>query len=184
MMSKNIPRIKGEKVNLCLLRTDDEAINIYVRWLADENIAWRIGANNDVTNLHDEAEWAKYGGTKYRFNIVTRDNDTLIGNCEIRINNRNATLGILIGDEINCECGYGTETLKILLKFCFEELGLHNVALSANSDNGRAIYTYKKIGFKECGCEREVTWLNDHWVDNVTFQILEDEYRQLYKEDK
>lgn len=35
--TKNIIRMRGEKVSLALLRDDDEAIEKYLTWLSDES---------------------------------------------------------------------------------------------------------------------------------------------------
>lgn len=43
--------------------------------------------------------------------------------------------------------GYGTEAIACIIRFCFEELRLHQLELEVFSHNERAIASYKKVGF-------------------------------------
>lgn len=43
--------------------------------------------------------------------------------------------------------GYGTEAIACIIRFCFEELRLHQLELEVFSHNERAIAAYKKVGF-------------------------------------
>ena len=43
--------------------------------------------------------------------------------------------------------GYGTEAIACIIRFCFEELRLHQLELEVFSHNARAIAAYKKVGF-------------------------------------
>ncbi|WP_035397652.1 GNAT family N-acetyltransferase [Exiguobacterium sp. OS-77] len=44
--------------------------------------------------------------------------------------------------------GYGTEAIACIIRFCFEELRLHQLELEVFSHNERAIAAYKKVGFE------------------------------------
>ena len=178
-----IPRLRGINVNLCLFRLDDEAIETYTRWIADETINFWVGQHCNVIELRDEDKWAKreVPNSVKRFNIVDRHSNKLIGNCDITVDeySRNACLGILIGEETGRNKGYGTETVKLLVRYCFEQLNMHNVWLQVNGDNKRAIKCYEKAGLKICVTEKEADWANNHWCDVLTMQILDREYNEI-----
>ena len=54
-----IVRLSGNKMgNLCVLRTDDEAIETYTHWMNDESINMWIGNHIGVFNINDEKKWA------------------------------------------------------------------------------------------------------------------------------
>ena len=180
----NIVRIKGSKVNLCLIRKDDEAIKLYTKWMADESINKYLGSQRiSINTLDGEKCWANRELSPYEFafNIVDKGTDRLIGNCDINIerHRRNATLGICIGEHDFHGKGYGTEVIKMLVRFAFEQLGMHNVRLQLNSDNARAYKCYTKAGFVECCREKEESWIDNHWTDCITMQILESDYQNL-----
>lgn len=180
---KNIVRIKGDKVNLCVVRVDEEAFEKYMTWMNDEDIVWRLGRNNRVLGFNEERKYIASDDEhpEHRFNIVVAETDELIGNCDVRLDDmkNNGCIGICIGEASTHEKGYGTEVMQLLLKFCFDELHLHNVWLQANSENTRAIHVYEKVGFRTIGVEKEVQWVHGHYTDTVHMQILEQWYREL-----
>lgn len=176
MSENNIIRLRGDNVDLCVIRTDEEALKTYVKWMNDESILMWIGRNRDICTWQAERKWLEKDHSE-GFNIVLKDG-TLIGNCEAhRINNsRNYEIGICIGEAQGRDKGFGTEVVKMLIKFCFEEQNAHRVRLTLNSDNDRARKCYEKAGFKTCGFEHETTWYAGHWADTVYMEILEDDF--------
>ena len=185
MKSKNISRIQGENINLCTFRTDEEAIELYHKWVNEEEILHFISKHNKVISLREEIEWANSKHKDYRFNIVDRKTDTLIGNCDITLTpdcGRNASLGIVIGDNNFRNKGYGTEVIKLLIKFAFEEIGVHRVHLTLNGDNERAHKCYLKSGLKDEGVLREAIYHKGKYSDLLYMGILEKEYFENKKE--
>ena len=57
--------------------------------------------------------------------------------------------GILIGDKNSWGKGYAIESSKIVIDYCFNDLGLKKIELGVVSSNIKAINLYKKLGFKE-----------------------------------
>ena len=60
-----------------------------------------------------------------------------------------ATLGIIIGERNYWSRGYGTETVRRMLHFAFDELGMNQLRLSTFEDNLRAQAAFSKAGFRE-----------------------------------
>ncbi|KAI1409212.1 putative GNAT family acetyltransferase [Hypoxylon sp. FL1857] len=77
--------------------------------------------------------------------------------------------------------GYGGEAISWALWYAFQMAGLHRVQLCAFSFNESANRLYKKLGFKEEGRQRESMWFNGGWHDNVTYGMLEDEWRDMQR---
>lgn len=179
---KNFVRYNGEHIYLSPIRADDEAVELYTKWVNDESINGWIGKSNCVYTLEDEQQWAqKNHGIK--FNIVLKSDYTsdglekLIGNCGFTsVNNKSGTIGVLIGEEIGRDKGYGTEVIKLLIKFGFEELNLHRISLTLNSENNRAFRCYLKAGFKEYGRAHEELYFHGHYADRIYMEILEQDY--------
>lgn len=181
-MNKTFLRMKNGDVHLCAFRSDDEAIEKYLTWLNDEEIAFYLGRHNKNLTWSAESRWVNTDH-ELDFNICVPDQLhpgklTLIGTCDIKTtkDTRNALLGIVIGDPEYQNKGYGTIAIRMLVKYCFEELGKHNVSLQVDSSNERAIACYKKAGFVECGRERETNFHRGKWTDCITMQILEQDY--------
>lgn len=60
---------------------------------------------------------------------------------------RKAEYGIFIGEREALGRGYGTEAAKLMIRYSFEELGLHKLMLRVLSDNDRARKSYERAGF-------------------------------------
>ena len=179
----NIVRLKGEHVNLCILRTDDEAIDLYTKWENDETINHYVGNHNTMYQRSEEKEWAEKKRNEHQleFNIIEKDSQKLIGNCNLYYNNISAYLGILIGEESGRDKGYGTEVIKLLVKYAFETLNMHRVELNVNGENERAIRCYKKAGFKVCATYHEAVFYENHYSDILGMEILRKDYDRQSK---
>jgi len=68
--------------------------------------------------------------------------------------------------------GYGTEAIACIIRFCFEELRLHQLELEVFSHNERAIAAYKKVGFDIV--QRNVNvMINEHdFVDELIMRKM------------
>lgn len=177
MCSSSVVRLRGEHVDLCTFRRDTEAILKYTEWVNNPDFNCFIGKNNAVAGYEEEEKWAK-SERGFIFNITDKDG-LLLGNATIKQHNRNAFLGILIGESEHWNKGYGTETIKLMLEYCFDELNCHRVGLTLNSENSRAKHCYEKAGIKECGRDHESLWSHGHWQDLVRMEILEQDFRRL-----
>ena len=136
-------------------------------------------------SIPDEKEWLeKMYEDKSRvwFVIVLEDTDKVIGDGGfLRIDYvwRTADLSILIGEKIEWNKGYGTETIHLLLDYGFKSLNLHRVSLGVFDFNKRAIKTYEKTGFKREGVLRDGYYCNNEYHDVIMMSILEDEFWEL-----
>ena len=102
------------------------------------------------------------------------------------INNiiRSAELGIAIYEEKNWGKGYGTDAMKVLLKFGFDYLNLNRIQLRVVDFNVRGIKTYKKVGFKEVGKLRATHFWEGEYSDQILMDILKSEWIELNKKEE
>lgn len=176
---------KLEEKRIYLSPINSEDAEKYVYWMNDRKVTDNLGNTVIITTLEGEREWLINAGKNgdANFAIVKKENDELIGNCSLmkidRIN-RKCTLGIFIGDEENRKKGYGTETLTLLLKYSFDFQNMHSVDLKVFSFNENAIKCYEKAGFKKCGIRHEAYFLEGIYYDEITMEILENDYRKKY----
>lgn len=71
--------------------------------------------------------------------------------------------------------GMGRETLRLIKKVAFEELGAHRLWLDVRSKNLRAQNLYKSGGFKEEGVLRDCILYNGDYESLILMSILENE---------
>ena len=74
--------------------------------------------------------------------------------------------------------GYGTEAVRLALKFAFDYLNLERVALSVQANNPRAIRAYEKAGFVREGLLRRDAYRNGEYIDVVQMGVLREEFRE------
>ena len=113
------------------------------------------------------------------FNIVSLDNDELIGRCmffALSQIDRCAMLGIVIGEKEYWDKGIGTEAAGLLLDYGFNILNLNSVMLGVFEFNKRAIRSYEKLGFKRIGNRRQGRIIAGKKYDVVLMDILAEEF--------
>jgi len=174
-------KIVGERLYLSPINPDD--YEIYTKWLNDPAVVGYLGFRAGVNLSNERVELEKMAAEGNVFAIVRTADDMLIGNVDLHNidqRSRRAELGIYIGEAENRSQGYGAEAIRLLLKYGFDTLNLHNIDLTAHSDNERGIACYKKVGFREYGRRREAAFKNGNYCDIVHMDILENEFRESY----
>jgi RimJ/RimL family protein N-acetyltransferase len=169
---------EGQLVRLRPIRRDD--LPRFVEWVADAEVQRFVGFYRPI-GLEQEERWfegilAEKGSD--HFAIETLDG-RLIGSCGVEDQHprfRSAELGILIGDREYWGKGYGSDAIRVLLRFSFGTLNLHRVHLRVAADNARGIRCYEKCGFRHEGTERSAAFVDGRYVDVLDMGVLAEEY--------
>jgi RimJ/RimL family protein N-acetyltransferase len=96
----------------------------------------------------------------------------------VRWPHRDAWLGIGIGDRADWGKGYGTDALRLALRYAFDELDLHRVSLTVLGANPRAQRAYEKAGFVVEGRQRGQSQYDGQRVDEVFMGILREAWER------
>lgn len=115
----------------------------------------------------------------YSFGIFSPEDDELIGQVAlsgVTWNHRHCGLGIVLAANHQGQ-GAGTQALRLILDFAFDELNLHRVEIGVFSFNEGAIRLYERLGFVHEGRAREWGRRDGQWFDLVHMGMLEDAYR-------
>lgn len=94
----------------------------------------------------------------------------------IDLTNKQAELGIVIGDKDYWGKGYGLSAMKEMLSWGFNELGLNKIWLRVDIDNVNAIKSYKRMGYLEEGILRQDRLRNGKFIDRLRMSILRSEF--------
>ena len=185
-----LKKIIGDRIYLSPQGTSDEEIEQFAKWMNDFNVTDYIGRSSQITTLCGEKEWlenATKNNENRTFNIFELNSNKLMGGISLEKFNwieRNAVLGIFIGDDAFRSKGYGTEAIKLLLEYGFKYLNLHSIRLDLLEVNERAHKCYLKCGFKDVGRSREEIFLNGKYYDKLHMDILENEFTGDYIRNK
>ena len=93
---------------------------------------------------------------------------------------KSAEIGIGIGDPELWGRHLGRDALEVLVRYLFDDLGLHRVGLSVVSFNDRAICMYKAVGFEVEGIERDGVGTEDGFVDDVKMGLVQGKPRPSF----
>jgi len=118
------------------------------------------------------------------FSIRTLDGDNLIGFVafdNINWTDRDSFIAIGIGEPDYWGKGYGSDAMRIMLRYGFNELNLHRVSLTVYAYNLRGIRSYEKCGFKHEGCIRDFVLRDRLRSDMLHMGILRREWDALSK---
>ncbi len=171
----------GEKVKLRAYKRED--IPMAQEYLNDFETKKLLmpGIPYPIT-LEEEQKWFEkqtaFGDT-YNFAIETLEGEKYIGGCGINQldwKNSVAVVGIFIGDKDYWGKGYGTDAMKVLVRFIFEQMNIHKVKLFVYSFNERAVKSYEKCGFVKEGVLRQEIFRDGKFHDEYIMGILKDEY--------
>ncbi len=88
-------------------------------------------------------------------------------------------MGISIGEKEYWGKGYGTDAMRVVLRYAFTELNLHRVSLTVFEYNPRAIRSYEKAGFTLEGREREAVFRSGKRTDMIYMGVLREDWERL-----
>jgi RimJ/RimL family protein N-acetyltransferase len=158
---------------------------VEVRWQRDSEFL-RLADNEAVfltseKKLRESFEKRAETGFKpdrYSFSIRTLAEDKPIGFLGLRLDliHNDAMIGIGIGDRGFWGKGYGTDAIKVCLRYAFTELNLHRVSLGLHEYNPRALRSYEKAGFRLEGTTRKDLAREGLRYDSFWMGILREEW--------
>lgn len=173
--------LRGDVVRLRSLSEKD--LPKLVSWWNDP--AWKVyqsgvvAPSSDTSVAEQFRSWSKNNSSGgFGFSIEEIKTGQLLGHVTlwgidpvVRIGN----IGIIIGGE-HVDQGFGTDAIRVLLRFAFEELCVNKVELCVWEFNLRAAHVYKRLGFKTEGVRREATFHNGRYWSQIQMGMLNSEY--------
>jgi RimJ/RimL family protein N-acetyltransferase len=88
-----------------------------------------------------------------------------------------AWLGVCIGEKDCWSAGYGTEAIRLLLRYAFDNLGLRRIQLITDADNDRGLRCYEKCGFVREALLREHRLRHGKPLDMIQMAVLKSEWK-------
>jgi RimJ/RimL family protein N-acetyltransferase len=146
-------------------------------WINDRELVLLSAPYRPVHEPSHRA-WLEHAASRtdgVTFAIRLATSRRLIGICQlngVHPIHRSAELQIRIGDPRWRERGLGTEAVRRLVAFAFEDLNLHRVFLHVFATNARAVRAYRRAGFAVEGTLREAVHVDGRYVDVLVMSIL------------
>ncbi len=163
--------IAGDQV---ILRALEEAdLERCYRWMNDPMIVRTLKSRYPMP-FHQEAEWlerAAAGGSDERhFAIERKEDRTHIGNAsihEIDWVSRTAWFGLFIGEPSAWNRGYGSDSIRTLMRFAFDDMNLRKLRIHVFDYNERAKHVLLANGFVQEG-----TLVSDFYREGTYHDIV------------
>lgn len=155
----------------------------FVHWLADKEVTRWLANIGRPPTLEDEYDWwhdKRSDPDSVLWAIETEDG-RLVGTTELRLTIRaeRAELGIGIHDKTQWGKGLGTEAVRLVVDYAFEELNLNRVELTTDEENARAIRCYEKAGFVREGLLRQHRLIDGRFGNTLVMGVLREEWHPL-----
>lgn len=194
MIRQTSPHLTGRRVLLRSLTPEDYAAWKEVRtrcdiWLTRWEPAPPPGAPDSVKDPRVFAarcgarERERQLGTAFGFGIFVHGR---FGG-EINVSNivrgamQSCTVGYWI-DEALAGHGYMPEAMAVILRFAFEEIGLHRVEAGIIPRNLASRRVVEKLGIREEGLAERFLQINGVWEDHLRFGITVEEWNARREE--
>jgi RimJ/RimL family protein N-acetyltransferase len=173
----------NDKVRLRAITTSD--VDDYVRWMNDVEVTRNIGRVGRFSREQEAefiAQHQQSGDYFFAIEAIDGPQPVHIGNIGLfdqDQRNRQAELGIMIGEPDYWGKGYGSAAIRLLLEFGFGELNLQRVHLRVFAFNKRAIRAYEKVGFRLDGIARQSAYLAGEYHDDYLMSILKPDWEAM-----
>lgn len=167
----------GKIVLLRPLSDRDDQI-AYSNWINDQETTLFMGSGRFPAVAQDLRAYLKaYSNSKDGMILGIFSNKTAkhIGNItlhQIDWRNRNAEIGIIIGDKRSRGKGYATEAIMLVADHAFNKLNLHKLYTGMISRNEASKRAFEKVGFHVEGILKEHFYLNGTYLDCYRMGML------------
>lgn len=170
-----------EGKNLILRALEPADIDILYKWENDCQLWYlsntitpfsRFTLEQYILNAHQDM----YTTKQLRLMIDKKepDQNNSIGSIDLfdfDPTNKRAGIGILISQNERNK-GYASETLELLIHYCFNTLQLHQIYCNISTDNQASLKLFKKKNFSTVGRKKEWLFIDGKWVDENILQLI------------
>lgn len=175
--------LAGERVRLTAVEPGD--LPLIARWYRDGRFNRLFDAEAAMPKTEravaEHIENQQKSKTAFAFAIRPLEREDLLGYAEIDgiIWAQGAGwIAIAIGEAAQRGQGIGTDAMRLLLAFAFEELNLRRVQLTVFSYNTAALRLYERLGFVREGVFREFLQRDGQLHDMILMGMLRREWER------
>ena len=178
---------RGELVRFTL-EEPESAAKADVRWQRDTEFHRLLDSGPARLNSEKKIkEWMEkqvedgFKPDRYFFSVHTLAEDKYIGFLGVWVDliQRDAWVGLGIGERDLWSKGYGTDMMKLCQQYVFAELCMERLTLGLFEYNPRALRSYEKCGFRLEGRSRQELMREGKRYDSLWMGILREEWLQM-----
>lgn len=173
-----VPTLQGERLTLREFEAADEApLHAFV---SDAEVTrfttWGPNTPADTRAFLDDVIEEARSAQRNRYTLAAVDSSTglLLGSVELSVESREHLRGELgwVFDPAQWGRGYATEATRVLMRFGFEDLGLHRIAATCHPDNVASARVLEKAGMTFEGRMRDHMRVRGGWRDSLLYAAV------------
>jgi aminoglycoside 6'-N-acetyltransferase len=170
-----VPSLTGERVALrAVTRQDHDMLRSI---LGDPSVAQWWGPPKPGVDVLDDWLEADPETTVWTIEVDGKVAGSIQASEEADLDYRHAGIDLFLGPEFQGR-GIGTEAIRVLARWLFEERGHHRLTIDPSAANERAIRAYSSVGFKRVGILRQYERGPDgRFHDGLLMDLLRNEFR-------
>ena len=169
--------LKGENIYLRALEPEDLE---FVYTIENNEHIWEMSSTQTpysrflIKRYLENAHQDIYEIKQLRLMISSNDHKPLglIDLFDYNPTHNRAGVGIVIAEDKNRGKGYGAEALKLIIKYGFTHLRLHQLYANISEDNIASIKLFENLGFSKVGVKKEWNLINNSYKDELLYQLL------------
>lgn len=175
--------IEGKKV--ILESVDSTHLEQFRIWRNNPDLRKYFREYREISDEMQKKWFEKITTDQNQVNFSIKDKKTkkLIGHCGLYYINwrsRHGEFGIYLGDNSFRGGGFGSDALRQLCRYGFDELNLNKIWCEVYSNNA-SLEMYRHIGFVDEGILRENYYCDGKYWDSFVLSMLKKEYESKYK---
>lgn len=169
--------LKGEHIYLRALEPEDLD---FVYTIENDESIWELSQTQTpyskflIKQYLDEAHKDIYEAKQLRL-VISSYSDEALGLIDIfdfDFKNKKAGIGILIHKKEDRYQGYGSEALKLLSDYCFDQLNLHQLYCNISESNVISLKLFESNGFKRIGLKKDWNLVLGHYENEYLLQRI------------
>ena len=160
-----------------------EELNALVTVNFDHIREWSAWLTDKERPLERTRDWIRQNLTRFAnnesFTIGIWHEGALAGQIDfgnVDWNARKFEIGYWLGASFQGK-GLVAKSCRVLINYAFHELQFNRVEMRCAVENKKSRRIPEKLGFREEGLLRQAGWLHDHFVDEVIYGLLANEWQ-------
>lgn len=181
----NMPTLYTERLSLRMMHPiDAEDMFDYARRPeVTKYLLWREHTDIEYTRDYLNYISGRYAlGSFFDWALIDRESRRMIGTCgftRIDTANNSAEIGYVLNPDFHRR-GFGSEAVRRVLKFGFEELGLQRIEARFMQGNEASLALMKSVGMTFEGYMRDLMLVKGKYRTIGISSILRSEYEEIY----
>jgi RimJ/RimL family protein N-acetyltransferase len=163
----------NDKTEIFAYRSDKET-NKYQGWIPKTIGDVEAFIGKIAKQINEPETW-------FQFSIIEKESQKIVGDLGIHFwdkENKQVEIGCTLNKNYQKK-GYATESVRKVMDYLFTELNKHRIITSIDPNNENSVRLVERIGFRKEAHFVESLFVNEKWVDDLIYSLIEKDWEKL-----